>query len=110
MRLILEDSEKKDILSKYEDNTSNELLTYLRRNYPVTEYPLPRYEPQTDSYKDIMTPFISIDSKSYYVEYNKKNLVNKIFFGIEDIFTNLGTDIKRRTIKKYLDMITLTKG
>jgi hypothetical protein len=108
MKLIVEDSEKNDILSKYSENTSNELLTYLRRNFPVTAYPLPKYHPETDSYRDIMIPFIVVDEKSYYVDSNKKNLVNKIFYTIEDQFTDLNTDIKRRTIKKYLDMIGLT--
>jgi hypothetical protein len=35
-------------------------------------------------------------------------LVNKIFITLEDEFTDVSNDVKRRTIKKYLDMINLT--
>ena len=43
-----------------------------------------------------------------YVESNKKYLVNKIFTTLEGEFTDVSNDVKRRTIKKYLDMINLT--
>ena len=32
------EQEKKDILSKYIDNTSDELLNHLKRTYPVVEF------------------------------------------------------------------------
>jgi hypothetical protein len=61
------ESEKKEILSKYNGNTSNELLTYLKRTFPVSEFKLdwmPRSIKQ-----------IYIDGKTYHIEDNKKYLV-----------------------------------
>ncbi len=108
MRLIIENSEKEDILSKYSDNTSDKLLVYLRRNFPVTSYPIERYDKMSDSYKIVNIPFIIIDEKNFFVESNKKNLVNKIYIEIGDQFLDVSEEVKRRTIKKYLDMINLT--
>ena len=34
------EEEKKEIMSKYEGTTSDELLTYLKRHFPVTEIKL----------------------------------------------------------------------
>ena len=42
------------------------------------------------------------------LQYIKKYLVNKIFTTLEGEFTDVSNDVKRRTIKKYLDMINLT--
>lgn len=108
MRFIITEAEKEDILSKYKDNTDDRLLTYLRRNYPVSTVKFPKYNPETSDYDDVPTPMISVDYKSYFVEDNKKLLVNKIFNTLEDNFTDISDDVKRRTIKKYLDMINLT--
>lgn len=108
MKLIITEAEKEDILSKYKDNTDDRLLTYLRRNYPVSTRKMSRYNPTTDDFDDVQTPMILVDDKSYFVEENKKLLVNKIFNTLEDNFTDISNDVKRRTIKKYLDMINLT--
>jgi len=108
MRLIITEAEKEDILSKYKDNTEDRLLTYLRRNFPVSTVNQPRYNPETDDYKDVKVPFILVDDRVRYVESNKKYLVNKIFTTLEGEFMDVSNDIKRRTIKKYLDMINLT--
>jgi hypothetical protein len=108
MRLIITEAEKEDILSKYKDNTEDRLLTYLRRNFPVSTVDQPRYDPETDEYKDVKVPVISVDDKIRYVESNKKYLVNKIFTILEDELTDIPNDVKRRTIKKYIDMINLT--
>jgi hypothetical protein len=108
MRLIITESEKKNIMSKYKDNTDDKLLTYLRRNFPVSIFDQPKYVPETGDYKDVKVPFIMIQGRMKYVELNKKSLVNKIFFILEDEFTDIPQDVKRRTIKKYLDMINLT--
>ena len=108
MRLIITESEKEDILSKYKDNTEDRLLTYLRRNFPVSTVDQPRYNPETDDYKDVKVPFILVDDRMRSVESNKKYLVNKIFTTLEGEFTDVSNDVKRRTIKKYLDMINLT--
>jgi len=108
MRFIITEAEKEDILSKYKDNTDDRLLTYLRRNYPVSTVTFPKYNPKTFDYDDVPTPMIFVDYKSYFVEQNKKLLVNKIFNTLDDNFTDISDDVKRRTIKKYLDMINLT--
>jgi hypothetical protein len=52
---------------------------------------------------------VVIDDKSIFVEDNKKRIVNKISFMLEDEFMDISSDIKRRTIKKYIDMILSSK-
>jgi hypothetical protein len=50
---------------------------------------------------------ISIDYKTYMLEHNKKYLVGKLFNYLESDWVHLGEPTLRRTIKKYLDGITL---
>jgi hypothetical protein len=38
------ESEKKEILSKYIGNTSDKLLTYLKRNFPTSDYTHPFFD------------------------------------------------------------------
>jgi hypothetical protein len=68
---MISEQERKEILSKYLGNTSDELLTYLKRNFPVYEYKLEWMEKPWKQ--------ISIDSKSYMLDKNKKFLVNRDF-------------------------------
>ena len=91
----LTEEEKKEILSKYDGTTSNELLNHLKRNFPVTEFKL-------DWMK---TPIkqISINYKMYNIEHNKKYLVGKLTNYLEDEWTHLDKDVLRRTIKKFID-------
>lgn len=96
---MISEQERKEILSKYLGNTSDELLTYLKRNFPVYEYKLEWMERPWKQ--------ISIDSKSYMLDKNKKFLVNKISSYIEDEWIHLPTEVRRRTIKKYIDGISL---
>jgi hypothetical protein len=35
---MITEEERKEIMSKYSGNTSDELLTYLKRNFPAYEY------------------------------------------------------------------------
>jgi hypothetical protein len=95
----LTEEEKKDILSKYSDNTSDELLRHLKRNFPVYETTL--------SYNDTPIKLMVIDDKSMTVKSNKKNIVNRISHLIEDEWSHLETSKFRRTIKKYIDGISL---
>jgi hypothetical protein len=89
------EEEKKQILSKYKGNTSDELLNRLKRNFPVREFKLDwMKEPIKQMY---------IDDKLHTIEQNKKYLVGKIFHEIEDEWLHLGTEVLRRTIKKYID-------
>ena len=96
---MISEQERKEILSKYLGNTSGELLTYLKRNFPVYEYKLEWMEKPWKQ--------ISIDSKSYMLDKNKKFLVNKISSYIEDEWIHLPTEVRRRTVKKYVDGISL---
>lgn len=108
-RIIIEDSDRDEILSKYNDNTSDRFLTYLRRNFPVHFLTVPRYNPKIDDYEDVKVPGIMVDEKIRFVEDNKVSLVNKISWLLEDEFTDIPLDVKRRTIKKYIDMIQSSK-
>jgi hypothetical protein len=96
---MISEQERKEILSKYLGNTSDELLTYLKRNFPVHENKLDWMEKPWKQ--------ISIDSKSYMLDNNKKFIVNKISAYIEDEWIHLPTEIRRRTVKKYIDGISL---
>ena len=97
----IDENDKKDILSKYVDDTSNELLTYLKRHYPV-------YISNSEWIRDMgidPNKFILVGDKTYTLSGNKKFLVNKIFNDLEDHWISLGDQKVRRTIKKYLDGI-----
>lgn len=96
---MISEQERKEILSKYSGNTSDKLLTYLKRNFPVYEYKLEWMEKPWKQ--------ISIDSKSHMLDRNKKFLVNKISSYIEDEWIHLPTEVRRRTVKKYIDGISL---
>ena len=94
----LSEQEKKDILSKYEDNTSDELLTYLKRHFPVH---------QEDTSWGRPIRFIQVDDKIRPLASNKKYLVNKISSLVEETWIGLGIPTIRRTVKKYLDGVSL---
>lgn len=100
MNMLISEEEKKQILSKYINNTSDELLNHLKRHYPV-------YEQQVD-WKEKPIKFILVDDKLRQIENNKKYLVGKIYSLIEEDWISLGVPIIRRTIKKYLDGISLS--
>jgi hypothetical protein len=93
------EAEKKEIMSKYDGNTSDELLTHLKRHFPVIEIKLDWMEKPLKQ--------ISIDYKTYMLEHNKKYLVGKLFNYLESDWVHLGEPMIRRTIKKYLDGIKL---
>ena len=91
----ISESEKKEILSKYNGNTSVELLTHLKRNFPVSEL---KFDWMANPIKQIY-----IDDKSYHIEDNKKYLVGKLANYLEDEWTHLDNSVLRRTVKKFLD-------
>jgi len=95
MFMHITEEEKREILSKYDDNTSDELLTHLKRTYPIT----------TQEFDFTQTPikFIQIDDKSRILTGNKKVTVDRLFSIEEDRWMNLGKPTIRRTIKKFLD-------
>ena len=91
------EQEKKDILAKYQDNTSDELLTYLKRHFPASEVETPFGKKR----------YIIVDDKLRYLEGNKKYLTGKIYGLVLDMWIGLGEKLIRRTIKKYLDGVSL---
>lgn len=95
--MFITEDERKEILSKYSDETSDELLNHLKRHFNV-------YEVNLD-WMEKPVKFIQIDGKSKALDANKKYLVNRIFNEVEDQWGYLGTQKIRRTIKKYLDGI-----
>ena len=91
----ISESQKKEILSKYIGNTSDELLTHLKRNFPVSEL---KFDWMSNPIKQIY-----IDDKLYHIEDNKKYLVGKLVNYLEDEWTHLDNSVLRRTVKKFLD-------
>ncbi len=95
---VITEEERKEILSKYSEGTSDELLIYLKRHFPVGETKLDWMEkPQK---------YILIGEKLRYIDGNKKFLISRIDSEIEDQWINLTDKIRRRTIKKYIDGIS----
>ena len=97
--MIISEEEKKEILSKYQENISNELLNYLKRHFPVHEH---KFEWMEKPFKQI-----SIDHKLYTLEGNKKYLVGKLYSYLQSDWVSLDERTIRRTIKKYIDGIKL---
>jgi len=95
--MILSENDKKEILAKYTGETSNEVLTHLKRNFPTYDFQLKWMEKPLRQ--------ILVDDKLVILEKNKKYLVGKIFSTIEDQFPHIEKSVLRRTIKKYLDGI-----
>jgi hypothetical protein len=95
--MMITEQEKKDLMSKYSGDTSDELLTFLKRHFPITEI----------KYDWMIEPvlFIQIDDKSRLVKNNKKYLLNIIYPFVESQWISTGEKKIRRTIKKYLDGI-----
>ena len=93
----LTENEKKEILSKYSGDTSDELMIHLKRNFPV-------YETTLD-WMEKPLRFITINDKVRPLEKNKKYLVNVISNIIENNWLHLGIPKIRKTVKKYLDAI-----
>ena len=95
-KLIITEEEKKEILNKYIDNIDEKLLTYLKRHSPIYAF----------SVEGFSNPFrrIQIDGKEKNLDNNKKYLVNKIVYSVEDDFPNLDKDVMRRTVKYYIDI------
>ena len=72
----LTENEKKEILSKYDGTTSDELLNHLKRNFPVVDF---KFDWMEKPIKQML-----IDDKLYLIDNNKKYLVNKLSNFLED--------------------------
>lgn len=95
--MYLTEQEKKDKLSKYDENISNDLFNHLRRHFTVTEF---KYDWMSKPIR-----FIKVGDKTRPMEQNKKYLVNLISNHVEGDWNFLGKQTIRRTIKKYLDSL-----
>lgn len=95
MFMLITEEEKNDILSKYSENTSDELLNHLKRTFPVYE--------ETLDWLEKPIKFMSVNLKSTPIIGNKKYLTNKIYNLISDDWSRIGEPMIRRTIKKYID-------
>ena len=97
--MFISEEEKKEILSKYQDDTSEKLLTYLKRNFPVGQVSI--------EWMEKPNKYIVIDDKTRFLDGNKKYLVNKLAAMLETEWVHLGEKVIRRTIKKFIDGISL---
>jgi hypothetical protein len=95
--MIISEEEKDEIKKKYEDNTSKEVLTHLKRNYPIYEFNI--------KFMDSPVKQILVDDKLHMLSKNKKYLVNKISSILEETFPSVEKPTLRRTVKFYLDML-----
>ena len=95
--MALTESQKKELMIKYSGQTSDQILTYLKRNFPTHEI--------KHDWMSEPTIFIQIGDKTRLLQGNKKYLVNKIYDIIRESFMGEDEKIIRRTIKKYLDGI-----
>lgn len=95
---VITEEEKKEILKKYQNDTSDELLTYLKRHFPTGETHLQGWEP---------AKYVLVDDKLRYLKGNKKYLVSKISDMVGSEWIHLGDQVIRRTVKKYIDGISL---
>lgn len=93
----LTENEKKEILSKYSGDTSDDLLVHLKRHFPIYETNL--------EWMDKPLKFIKIEDKVRSLEKNKKYLVNVISSLLENNWIHLGIPKIRKTVKKYLDAV-----
>ena len=95
--MLLSEEEKKQILDKYKNNTSEEVLKALKRRFPV--------EASDWMINGVGMKMISVEGKSFWIEHHKKYLVGKISLILQDLFPNVDTGTLRRTVKFYLDLM-----
>lgn len=93
-KLIITEEEKNNILSKYQGELDSELYTYLRRHFTTQTH--------QGIFSDMVYHTILIDDKTYPLKSNKKNLIRRIYFEIENLFPSISEPSKRLTIKKFL--------
>jgi len=98
--LLITEQERQDILYKYQENTDDNVFTYLRRNYPVMEVNL-------DFMLNGKSKYILVNDKMKFLNGNKDTLKRLIKNEIEDLFPDVSTPTLVRTIKKFLNLIYL---
>jgi hypothetical protein len=100
MKFRITEEERKNIMDKYSENYNQNILTYLKRNFPVWS---------SGEIEWLKKPikFIQINGKSKTLDSNKSFLVNAIANTIEEEFPNESEDVIRRTIKYYIDIMRI---
>ena len=96
--MYISENQKEEIRKKYRDNISEEVLIHLRRNFPISSHSF--VSGSIDPFK-----MIHVGGKSYFIDKNKKFLVNKLSSVIENLFPSVDIPTKRRTVKYYLDLV-----
>lgn len=94
--MFISEEDKEEILGKYKENVSVDVLNYLKRRFPVFKQVLFSQNP-------VSVPMISVESKSFFMEGNKSYLVNRLSAIVSEDFPNESEKTIRRTIKFYLD-------
>ena len=93
----LTEKEKREILYKYSGDTSDELMTHLKRNFSTHEI--------NSEWMEKPSKFIQVGDKLKPMEFNKKSLVSLISNIVEYNWIHLGIPKIRKTVKKYLDAV-----
>jgi hypothetical protein len=96
MKILVTEEQIENLMSKYEGNVDNKILTYMKRHFPITTKKLEGF-PRTFR-------FITIDDYGRNLDDSKKMLVNRMFNILEDEFPDVDKNIIRRTIKYYIDI------
>ena len=95
--MLLTEQDKQEILDKYKDKISKEVLNTLKRGFPV--------ESTGYSFGTTDLKMIGVGGKSYWIEGHKKYLVGKISLMLSEQFPNVDEGTLRRTVKFYLDIM-----
>lgn len=100
MKILITEDQKKEIIKKYQGEINNDIMTYLRRHYPVFSI-----DPKLGLTQFYGNKGILVDEKVYPIKENKNLLTNIISAEIVDEFIDLGIPTIRKTVKTYLDYI-----
>jgi phosphatidylserine decarboxylase len=90
--MFISEDQKEEIRKKYRDNISEVVLI------PISSHSF--VSGSIDPFK-----MIHVGGKSYFIDKNKKFLVNKLSSVIENLFPSVDIPTKRRTVKYYLDLV-----
>lgn len=100
IRKILKESEENDfnwIESPF--GVDYNVIKYLENNYIIGRW-------QTDiieAYDNLV--YIIIDDKPYFVDRNKKYIINKLYNELIEVFNEINTPVLRRSIRQYINDI-----
>lgn len=100
-KILIKESEENFDWVESPFGTDENLMKYLTTNYPVGNYPEKAIE-------FLGKKYVMIDEKPYPLEReSKKRMLNKIYWEVVDEFPNINEPILRRTIRKFLNDISV---